>query len=361
MGFIFSFPVSFVRVSVIGAGPAGLFLAYRLASEDEPVIVYERSRTVGNKVCSGLLSANTVRRFGLQSVARFSVDGARVHAGSEEFLVRRKNVAYVFDRTVLDGYLYDLALSAGADVRLGSNISQLPSADVVVGADGSGSFVRRVCLGSMVHTIPGTIAYVRGSFDRYVDVFLDRNLASGFFAWLIPRAEDEAELGLAVDSKYAPSILHRLRAFAQRLGFTEMDVRGVRPIVVSLPLLHVVRRNCALVGDAAAQVKATTGGGISYGLLAADRLADAILTGNLDSYQRWHRYWVVPRLFVHYLIRRWLNRVNSERLVRVLREKGVGDALSRAGDMDDPAFLLNPSYFGLISQIVSPFSYTRRR
>jgi len=294
-------------------------------------------------------------------LARFSVDGARIHAGSEELLVRRKKVAYVFDRLALDRHLYDLAVSSGAEVHLGMNVSRRPDADVVVGADGSGSFVRRACFDSEVHTIPGTIAYVRGSFDRYVDVFLDRDLAPGFFAWLIPRAEDEAEIGLAVDPKYAPTILPRLRSFARRLGFNDIDVRGVRPIVVSSPLLHVVRRNCALVGDAAAHVKATTGGGISYGLLAADILAGSILSNDLGRYQHWHRFWAVPRLFVHYLIRHWLNIVDVERLVHVLREKGIDEELSRAGDMDDPSFLLNARYLGIISQIVSPFSYTLRK
>ena len=336
-------------------------MAHRLASEGMSVDLFERSERVGDKVCSGLLSAKTVERFELKNVARFSVDGARIHAGGEELFVERKNVAYVFDRSALDGYLYDLAVSSGADVHLGTGVSQLPDTDVVVGADGSGSFVRRSCFGSAVRTIPGTIAYVRGDFDRYVDVFLDPGLAPGFFAWVIPRSEDEAEIGLAVDPNYATTILPRLRAFAHRLGFDSFALRGVRPIVVSPPLLRVVRRNCALVGDAAAHVKATTGGGISYGLLAADHLADAILRGDLWQYQRWHRTWAVPRLLIHYLLRRWLNVVNTERLVRVLREKGFDKELSRAGDMDDPSFLLNARYFGLISQIVSPFSYIPRK
>ncbi len=350
-----------MRVSIVGAGPAGLFLAYRLASEGIPVEVFERSTRVGGKVCSGLLSARTVERFGLKDVARFSVDGARIHAGSEEFFVKQKHVAYVFDRPSLDGYLYDLAVSSGAEVHLGMNVSRIPGADVVVGADGSGSFVRRACFGSAVRTIPGTIAYVRGSFDRYVDVFLDPELAPGFFAWLIPRAEDEAEIGLAVDPRYASTILQRLHAFSSRLGFDSFDLRGVRPIAVSPPVLHVVRRNCALVGDAAAHVKATTGGGISYGLLAADHLAGAVVRGDIGRYQHWHRFWAVPRLLAHYAIRRWLNAVDPEHVLRALREKGFDEELSRAGDMDDPSFLLNARYLGIISQIVSPFAYIPRK
>jgi len=350
-----------VRVSVVGAGPAGLFLANRLASEGVPVDVFEQSARVGNKVCSGLLSAETVERFGLRRLARFSIDGARIHAGDEALFVGRKNVAYVFDRAELDGHLYDLALSSGANVFLGKRIGRVPESDIVVGADGAGSFVRQACFGLTVRTIPGTIAYVRGVFDRYVDIFLDSDLAPGFFAWVIPRAEDEAEIGLAIHPNYAPTILQRLRTFAARLGYDSFALRGVRPIVVSPPLLRVVRKNCALVGDAAAHVKATTGGGISYGLLAAAHLADAILRSDLGSYQRWHRTWAAPRLFAHYMLRRWLNVVNSERLVRVLREKGFEGELSRAGDMDDPSFLLNVRYLGLISQIVSPFSYILHR
>ncbi|NPA76710.1 MAG: NAD(P)-binding protein [Candidatus Diapherotrites archaeon] len=350
-----------MRADVVGAGPAGLYTAYRLADAGISVSVYDQATRVGNKVCSGLLSSNTVKRFGLKRVARHSVDGARIHAGSEQILVRRRNVAYVFDRAELDGYLYDLALSSGANVFLGKRIGRVPKGDIIVGADGAGSFIRSACFKSNVRTVLGAIAYVRGTFDRYVDVYLDPKLAPEFFAWLIPRGEDEAEIGLALPPRMSASLLPRLSAFARKLGFNSYVLQGVRPIVVSPPLLRVVRGNCAIVGDAAAHVKATTGGGISYGLRAADVLSTAIVHGGLDQYQRWHRSWALPRLYVHYAARKWLNHVDAEHVLRVLRERGFEYSLSKSGDMDDPLFLFSPRYLGLISQIVSPFAYIRHK
>ncbi len=351
--------IFFVAVHIVGAGPSGLFLAHRLAELDVPVVVHEMRRALASKVCSGLLSAETVSRFGLKKISRYHVDGARVHAGSSTLQVFRKRVAYVFDRKDLDGYLLELAQSSGAEIRFGDRVTGVFEG-ITVGADGSGSIVRARCFGKSISTFPGVIAYVRGGFDRMVDVYLDGRFAPGFFAWLIPRNEETAEIGLAVHPRYASTLIARLMAFSNFLGLEIESVAGVRPVVVTRPLLTVARGNCAILGDAAGQVKASTGGGISFGLLASEVLAEAISSRDLSVYQRWHRFWLVPRLWIHYLVRRWLNAVDAEHVVGQLYSRGFGDRLSADGSMDDPAFLLSWRYLGLISQIVSPFAYIRR-
>ncbi len=336
-----------MNVLVVGAGPAGLRTAEVLAENGVSVSVFERSRRIERKVCSGLLSARTVRRYGLVAFAENSVDGARIHAGNIEISVERKRVAYVLNRQALDSELLARAESAGADVYLGREWRG-ESADALAGADGFASSVRARLGLRPPRFVMGAIGFVRGHFDGFVDIYLDPEVAPGFFAWQIPRSDSEAEIGLGVSEKHSSTVFHRLRRFATSLGYSELRVLGARPIPVDLPLKRVIYDGHALVGDAAVQTKATTGGGISYGLLAADALASAILSGDLAAYQRFHRRRIFPRLFLHYLIRRYLDRVDPERLLHLVHEYGMEAELSRRGDMDDPFFLFSPKIFAFI-------------
>lgn len=344
-----------MAVLIVGAGPAGLWTAERLAVEGIDVRVLEQRKAISRKVCSGLLSASTVKRFTLGAAAENVVHGARIHAGTEEVFVERRNVAYVFDRKVLDSLLLERAEASGVRVHFGKRFdgSQRDRDNVLIGADGFSSTVRSSVGVPSPRYVMGAIGFVRGSFDEYVDIYLDPGFAPGFFAWVIPRSDRVAEIGLGVSGDLSSEVLTRLRLFAMRLGYSFLDVVGARPIPVDFPRTQVVFGNIALVGDAAVQTKATTGGGISYGLQAADALADAIISGDLYSYQRFHHLHLYPRLLIHALARKYLNRADSERLLRLIREYGLEKELSRRGDMDDPYFLLSPKFLAFIFRSVA--------
>jgi len=280
----------------------------------------------------------------LRGLEENRIDGARIHAGDISITVERKEVAYAFDRKVLDAALAERAESAGARILFGRRWSG-ERADILIGADGFSSSVRSSLGIPTPRYVMGAIGFVWGDFDSYVDVYLDRDVAPGFFAWVIPRSENVAEVGLGVDALHSSEVLERLRVFARRLGFERLDLLGARPIPVDRPRTRVVFGRTMLVGDAAVQTKATTGGGISYGLLAADGLADAIISGDLYAYQRFHHSYIFPRLFLHWLAREYLNRVDSEQLLNLVREYDLEKELSRSGDMDDPFFLFSPRFF----------------
>jgi len=45
-------------LSNIGGGVCGLYLAWKLAEKGEQVIVFEKNKEIGKKICSGLFSQN---------------------------------------------------------------------------------------------------------------------------------------------------------------------------------------------------------------------------------------------------------------------------------------------------------------
>jgi len=133
-------------------------------------------------------------------------------------------------------------------------------------------------------------------------LFFGRDLAPGFFAWLMPVARDRVRVGLCVDpriARHAPIwYLERLiathPALCRRLagGTVEEKVAG------RIALLGLQRRLDAdgfvIVGDAAGQVKATSGGGIYYAMIAgriAGEIAPRYVGGDRAATAEYERRW----------------------------------------------------------------------
>ena len=66
------------------------------------------------------------------------------------------------------------------------------------------------------------------------------------------------------------------------------------------------KNNVFLVGDAASQVKATTGGGIIQGLTAAKALADCITKNK--NYEKQCKKFLAKDLWLHSLMRKTMNK-----------------------------------------------------
>ena len=94
-------------------------------------------------------------------------------------------------------------------------------------------------------------------------------------------------------------------------------------------------------GDAAGQVKATTGGGIVMGGIGGREAGVAArayleLGAPLSEYRHAYEPYLKD-LAVHYRLRRIYNSMNNEQiesLMRRLKQAGVEDILSQYGDMD---------------------------
>src|SRR5438034_9596488 len=164
-------------VAVVGAGPAGARAAYRLARNGARVLLadfsHPREKPCGGGVTaralalvSDALPPSAISAVAVRS-ARFTRDrfndargfGSEADARREALVPLADGALLVASRRHLDGLLLDAAANAGADVagvrvtdleiegRLGVRLSTSDGresiADVVVGADGANSLVRR--------------------------------------------------------------------------------------------------------------------------------------------------------------------------------------------------------------------------
>jgi len=295
---------------VVGAGPAGSRFARGAAERGRDVLVLEKGEIGKPLACSGHVSLDIwdyVPDGARDELFQNAIRGARFHVGGPgsdaEPFYRRESISNAIDRVKLDRVLAEAASEAGADVRArrtvtgveerrdgvtvtaaGPNGAVAHEARMVVGADGPQSRVRSACglpdPGEFLHGVLGFDP--DPDDDDFVDVHLT---VPRFFAWRIPRGTDGVEYGLAATpGDDVPGRFDRLReAYGVDL---ERRCSGLIPIG---PPARVTGRRSLLVGDAAGQTKPFTGGGILYGMRAADHAVRTVAPddpGTLGDYER---------------------------------------------------------------------------
>jgi len=282
---------------VVGAGPAGSRFARQAARAGRDVVVFEQGAIGEPLACSGHVSLDLwdfVPEGARDQLLQNEIRGARFHLdgpGSRAYrFYRDEPVSNAVDRVELDRVLADAAADAGADVRdehtvtgleergdrvvatvRGPDGTETVAARMVVGADGPRSRVRD-WLGleepdELLHGVLG--------FDRTPDPgdFVDVHLTvPRFFAWRIPRGDAGVEYGLAASP--GADVPARFAALVEGYG-ADVEERCSGAIPIGAPA-RVTGHRGLLVGDAAAQTKPFTGGGILYGMRAADVAASTV-------------------------------------------------------------------------------------
>jgi geranylgeranyl reductase family protein len=296
--------------AVVGAGPAGSRFGRRAAERGHDVLVFEQGEIGEPLACSGHVSLDVweyVPGDARETLFQNAIRGARFHLGGPgsdgHRFYREAPISNAVDRVELDRVLAGAAANAGADVRDHHTVTEVTprrdrveltvsgpdglethEARLVVGADGPRSRVRSEL------DVPDPDEFLHGvlGFDPEPDHedFVDVHLTvPGFFAWRIPRGEGGVEYGLAVEpGDDAPA---RFDEFLDASGVTvEHRCSGAIPIG---PPPRTIGRRGFLLGDAAGQTKPFTGGGILYGMRAADhaaRTVDPTDPATLGDYER---------------------------------------------------------------------------
>ncbi len=294
---------------VVGAGPAGSRFTRRAATAGYDVVAFEQG-TVGTPLaCSGHVSTDIwefVPEAAREDLLQNDIYGARFHTdgpGSRPYRFYKEDVvSNVIDRVELDRTLAEAARDAGGEVREQHTVVDLTEyrdfvevtvrtagdtetyrAKMVAGCDGPKSRVRRaVGLPEPDELLHGVLGFddTEDSQD-FVDVHLT---VPRFFAWRIPRGDAGVEYGLAMPP--GNDVSAQFEEFTADYD-SEIHRRcsGLIPIG---PPDSVTSGRVFLIGDAAGHNKPFTGGGILYGMTAADCAAETIdpdAPSTLDNYE----------------------------------------------------------------------------
>ena len=286
---------------VIGAGPVGSYLAEKLAILGYEVLVVDKKAAAGKDICcTGIIGKECLDSLAIDSSlvirqansARFTVS-----SGKSLRLWRDDEVAYVVDRQALDMALATRAQAAGAsylfetqvtDVKAGldsvrieadccGNMRSFEAKTVAIVTGFGSSLPGKLVRGRITDFVVGVQAEVSVADDiDEVEVFLDRDIAPGGFAWLVPTKDSKGMAGLMArqqPERHLDKLLSNLKTQGKIISTEVNPGYGAIPLK---PLPRTYADRILVVGEAAGQVKPTTGGGIYYGLLCADIAADIL-------------------------------------------------------------------------------------
>jgi geranylgeranyl reductase family protein len=362
-------------VAVIGAGPAGSMAAKYAAKAGAAAILLEEHPAAGWPVqCAGLLGREALAESelpagsfilgGMKGAAIFSPGGVRL-----DFKARDRK-AWVVDRRLFDRALVEQALEEDVVFRPCARVQEIRrdkersilslaageeiSAGVVISAEGvSALLARRAGVASPQIILSGAQVEAAFAVEDPEKVEVHLGVAPGLFAWVIPLGESRARIGLC-------SIDHgcdRLRAFLKTDSIRKR-LRG-SPLALNVgglplgPPPATAVEGLLAVGDAAGQVKPTSGGGIYPGLVAA-KIAGGVAAeaameedGSLQRLSEYDRLWrqaVGTELETGMRLHRMMNKMTAaetdELIGYIASRPRLIRTIEEHGDIDRPSKLM---------------------
>lgn len=371
-------------VLVVGSGPSGSYVSYKLSSLGFDVVNLEEHREIGRPVeCTGLVSERVFRYVRTKAEVN-SVNGAHIFfPNGKSIHIHKGDRTIVMDRDQFDKDASAMAIAFGADIRIdsrvlrvrvdgdgvtttyrqGGNLREIRSR-IIVGADGVNSIVRKE-LGyerpSRVISTYQVDSAARMEDQNSVNVYVGSQSTQGFFGWATPAGE-LSKIGVGA---YRKPALEHFKYINRKFG--SQKILGINGGGIPITFLKKTygKRNL-LVGDAAGIVKPLSGGGIFTGIVSAKHAAEAIKNTletedfsdrSLSGYQVSWKKELGMELKFDAMAQRFFSGIpdrSLDRIYEILSRPQNIETINRVGDIDFPSKVIlsilirNP---GIMAQI----------
>ena len=323
-------------VLVVGGGPAGSVSARYAAEKGASVLMIEKRQEIGSPVrCGEGISLGWLDDYGIKRDKKWlihEVDGARIISPGGYILeinakTAGNEVGATIRRDFFDQMLAEMAAKAGADIMVKTSARALIKegkrftgikakcngedclikAKVIIGADGFESQIGRWAGMSTVlkqGDIATNLQYHMVGIDidpKFSEFHLGSIAKGGGYAWIFPKGEDSANVGLGVTLdmiKQGGEPKRLLDRFIDRnpglkKGKVIEQVAGA--VSVGVPPDVTVKDGVMLVGDAARMADAITGGGIRNavrsGKIAGETAAEAVESADIEHTKLYEKRW----------------------------------------------------------------------
>ena len=367
-------------VAIVGGGPIGSTLAYKLAKEEYNVIILEKKKKIGIPLqCAGIVSKK-IRDFN-EIPNEFILNeakGAYLHSANHILKVEKnKTEALIIDRISYDKFLAKRAVDAGVKlftnykvtdidskrglIKSNNNINNKKiSAKIIVGADGSKSFVSSLFndrfnyFNASQYLIEVDVDnYINEEYNRneFVDLFAISKILPGFL-WCIPTSNNQYRLGLFSNNRYKDQkkVLNEFLGNDKRFINSKILEKYHGKIPIFDKNKKLVNDKIILIGDAASQLKPTTGGGLIIGFdtcnIAKNAIVKSLKSDNisfLNEYEKNFKKKYSKELKYQIKVQQTIENLSDNDLdymFRKLKEKNAEEIISKYGDMDKQSVLV---------------------
>ena len=398
-------------VIVIGAGSTGLQTSKILSEAGLKVAVFEKKNEVGKHIiCTGIVGKKAYTQFDLCNDSRLTdISTIKLISPKNECITwaNAEPIAYVVNRELFNSYLKQLAQEQGTSIKLAHQVETVSIKEnhveitarvnnentrkymtkmLVIATGTDIRLLKHLGLGYPQHFLNAVQAEMEIEGIDSTMVFVGNEIAPGSFAWVVPLNNNKmiksnvsqpvssyagrtpARVGLMTDK--SPWIcFDELLKKLQRMGIKVLENYQVqhKPIAQGLVSRTFADRVIS-VGEAAGQVKTTTGGGIYFGLIGAEIAARTIIkafnnndfsANTLSEYERLWKKTLRPEIEIGYYARKVFRKMNDnqiDKMFTIAQTDGVMPMVNSKADFDWHSGLIvslikNTSFYSVINTV----------
>ena len=372
-------------VCIVGASISGNYLTYLLSKSNIKIVVLEDHKEIGLPFqCAGIISQKLSKLIELpKEIVLNRVNTAKIVSPSGKFIKLSGNEQpYVVDRIKLDRLFYnnvkdnpdityyfderyksfDYRIDDGKEYVLIETSKRKIIAKMLIGCDGPLSLVGKQ-LKVKNDVIFASQIRIKANFYEHEAAMYFNPQWKQLFGWIVPESNRVYRIGIASTNNVKKSFKRFLNELSVNMKDKIDQQGGIIPYGVMNKLAF---DNVLLLGDAAGQVKATTGGGIIMLLIAAKYASNCIYRCFKEenfSKRIIQKYYEKPcsltigrELKLHFIIRLILENFKNkdfEIFFKIIKENKIEHLITFYGDMDFPKalvikLLLNRTVLGFL-------------
>lgn len=286
-------------VIIIGAGPAGLKCAEVLAKNNKRVLVLEKNKVLGKKVCAGGITYKVLEMGIPKSIIQKRFNKVIFHTPLQKREIYLKNYPIcTINREDLGKWMASKAKAAGALIKTNSEVIKIDKKFVytsngkysytsLVGADGSSSLVRNY-LHIPTNRRHQAFHYITSKKFKKMELFYEPSIQPAAYLWIFPHKKFTS-IGTGGDLRGGSNpplgrTIHKIKE-----GFDNwckdkfnLDKSKFEAALINYDYKGYHFGNIFLVGDAAGMASGFTGEGIYFAIKSGEDVALKIIDKNYE-------------------------------------------------------------------------------